>query len=59
MKKYIIPTVECYNIQSNVTFLAGSVPDRTDMGLDEGGFDENASMDSRNNNSNDLWNSGW
>lgn len=60
MKKYIRPQIECYEFEC-IKLIAGSSDDNVSVGTggnlsdQEGGVEWN----SRNDNSNDLWNSGW
>lgn len=59
MKKYITPEITCYEFEPNQIIASSSdTPgsDSVDMG---GPADPGVGADSRNNNSNDIWNSGW
>lgn len=61
MKKYITPTVECYEIELGIQILTGSLPDKDSMefgGIYEGDGSDIDAREQNNNNSN-MWNNAW
>lgn len=61
MKKYITPTIECFEIELGTQILAGSLPETDSVGYGGNYSGDGTDIEVReqkNNNSN-MWNNGW
>ena len=60
MKKYITPEITCYEFEPNQIIASSSyTPGSDSMDIGKEPANPEIGADGRNNNSNDIWNSGW
>ena len=60
MKKYITPTIECYQVEIH-QIIAASNPERTTMSVasEDADLNYDGGGDARENNNSNMWESGW
>lgn len=60
MKKYITPEITCYEFEPNqIIALSSDTPGSGSVDIGKEPANPEFGADGRNNNSNDIWNSGW